>query len=70
MQFEKHLLVTSSSKISWKDAIVQAVSEASKTLENLSGIKVINQRADLKNGKIDIYYVDLDLCFIVDRDRS
>ena len=34
---EKHLIITGSSKISWKDAIVQTISEASKTLDYLTG---------------------------------
>lgn len=70
MQFEKHLLVTSSSRISWKDAINQAIAEASKTLDNISCVKVLEQRADIQDEKIEIYYVDLDLCFIVDKNRS
>ena len=29
---EKHIMVTGTSKVSWKDAIVQTIAEASKTI--------------------------------------
>ena len=35
MEMEKHLFITASSSISWKDAIVAAISEASKTIDYL-----------------------------------
>ena len=36
MEIEKHLLITSSSETSWKDAITTAISEASKTIDYLT----------------------------------
>ena len=33
MGIEKHLRITGYSTVSWKDAIVQAVAEASKTID-------------------------------------
>ena len=67
---EKHLLITGSSKTSWKDAIVKTIEEASKTIDYLSGIKVLNQRAKISGKNIEEYYVDLDLTFTLDRDRN
>ena len=61
MGIEKHLRITGYSTVSWKDAIVQAVAEASKTIE---------QRAKIDGKKLVEYYVDLDLSFIIDRDRD
>ena len=66
---EKHLLITGSSKTSWKDAIVKTIEEASKTIDYLSGVKVIEQRAKISGNKIEEYYVDLDLTFTLDRER-
>ena len=40
MNSEKHIKVTGYSNISWKDAIVKTVDEASKTLNNLTRITV------------------------------
>lgn len=66
---EKHLLITGSSKISWKDAIVKTIEEASKTIDYLSSVKIIEQRAKINGNKIEEYYVDLDLTFTLDRER-
>ena len=70
MSIEKHLLITGSSNVSWKDAIVQTVQEASKTIDYISSIKILDQRASINGRKISEYYVDLDLTFVVDRDRD
>ena len=43
MGIEKHLRITGVSNISWKDAVVQAVSEASKTIDYLSSVKILEQ---------------------------
>ena len=66
---EKHLLITGSSKTSWKDAIIKTIEEASKTIDYLSSVKVIEQRAKINGNKIEEYYVDLDLTFTLDRER-
>ena len=67
---EKHLIITGSSKISWKDAIVQTISEASKTLDYLTEVKILEQRAKINKDKISDYYVDLELSFMLDRERE
>ena len=67
---EKHIQVTGTSTVSWKDAIVQTIAEASKTLDYLTSVKIINQRAKINGKKIEEYYVDLELSFIIDRDRD
>ncbi len=65
MDIKKHLKITGSSTVSWKDAIVKAISEASKTIDYLSEVKIIEQRANIDGNKISEYFVDLDLSFIV-----
>lgn len=67
---EKHLIITGTSKVSWKDAIVQTIVEASKTLDYLTGVKILEQRAKINGDKISEYYVDLDLTFMLDRERE
>lgn len=67
---EKHLMITGTSKVSWKDAIVKTIAEASKTLNYLTGVKIIEQKAKINGDKISEYYVDLDLTFMIDRDRK
>lgn len=70
MDIKKHLKITGSSTVSWKDAIVKAISEASKTIDYLSEVKIIQQRANIDGNKISEYFVDLDLSFIVDVNRK
>lgn len=67
---EKHLIITGASNVSWKDAIVKTIEEASKTLDYLTGIKILEQKAKVNGNKISEYYVELDLTFMVDRDRK
>ena len=49
MTVEKHIRVRGSSNISWKDAIVQTISEASKTINYISEFKVIDQTANIQD---------------------
>ena len=70
MAVEKHLKVTGTSEISWTDAVVQTINEASKTLDYLTNVTILDQRAKINGRKISEYYVDLDLSFVIDRDRD
>ena len=70
MDIKKHLIITGNSTVSWKDAIVKAIAEASKTIDYLSDIKILEQRANIDGDKISEYFVDLDLSFIVDLNRK
>ena len=70
MEIKKHLIITGNSTVSWKDAIVKAIQEASKTIDYLSEVKILDQRATISGDKISEYFVDLDICFIVDLNRK
>ena len=70
MDIKKHLIITGTSNVSWKDAIVHAVEETSKTIDCLSEIKVLEQRASITQNNITEYFVDLDISFIIDKNRK
>ena len=70
MGIKKHLLITAHSNVSWKDAIVKAIAETSKTIDYLSEVKIIEQRANIDGNKILEYFVDLDITFTVDLNRK
>lgn len=70
MSMQKHLRVTGTSNVSWKDAVVQTVAEASKTIDYLSDVKIIEQWAKIDGRKLVEYYVELDISFVIDRDRD
>ena len=59
MTVEKHIRVRGSSNISWKDAIVQ-------TISYISEVKVIDQTANIQDGKITEYFAEIELTFYID----
>ena len=69
MLVEKHLILTGSSAVSWKDAITKTILEASKTLDFISSIKVLEQSAKIDGNKIVEYYATIDLNFSIDNNR-
>ena len=70
MDIKKHIIVTGNSTVSWKDAIVKAISEASKTIDYLSEVKILEQKALIDGDRISQYFVDLDLSFVIDVNRK
>lgn len=65
MGIEKHIKITGTSDISWKDAIIKTVESTSKSITNLTSVKVLDQRAKITQDKMTMYYVDLDITFMV-----
>lgn len=70
MSTQKHLIITGISSISWKDATLRAINEVSKTIDHISEIKVLEQRATISNNQIAEYFVDIDLSFNIDERRK
>lgn len=70
MDIEKHLIITGTSQVSWKDAIITTINEASKSIDYISSIKILEQRAQIDGNKISEYFVDLDLGFLIDLNRK
>ncbi len=70
MNTEKHLKLTGYSDVSWKDAIVKTINEASKTIDYLSSVTVLEQKAKIDGNKIVEYYVTIDLSFNIDNNRG
>jgi flavin-binding protein dodecin len=57
--------IISSSKKSFGDAIETGIDRAVKTLKNVEGAWVKEQKVIVKNGKISEYRVDLKVTFIL-----
>jgi dodecin len=57
--------IISSSKTSFEDAIVKGIKRAAKTLKNVEGAWVKEQKIIVKDGKISEYRVDLKVTFIL-----
>lgn len=58
--------ISSTSAKSFDDAIQQGVSRATKTLRNVRGAWVKEQRVDIKDDKITEYQVNLMVTFVLD----
>lgn len=48
---------------SWEDAAQNALDDAEKTVESISGIEVESQTADVENGQIERYKTTLHVAF-------
>lgn len=70
MEIEKHLKLTGISTVSWKDAITKTIIEASKTIDYISSVTVLEQKAKVDGNKIIEYYSTIDLTFNVDETRE
>ena len=57
--------IISSSKKSFEDAIEKGIDRAVKTIKNVEGAWVKEQKVIVKNGKIAEYRVDLKVTFIL-----
>ncbi len=50
----------------WKDAIEKAVTKASETIHNISGVEVANLAASVKDRKVTSHRADLHLAIRMD----
>jgi flavin-binding protein dodecin len=57
--------ITSSSKKSFEDALEKGIARAAKTLKNVEGAWVQDQKVTVKNGKIEEYRVNLKVTFVL-----
>jgi hypothetical protein len=57
--------IISSSNKSFEDAIQKGIDRAAKTLKNVEGAWVKEQKVIVKDGKISEYRVDLKVTFIL-----
>lgn len=70
MGIEKHMKITGSSNVSWKDAIVKTIQDISESTNYLTSVTVLDQRAKITVNKITEYFVDLDIAYMVDNEKS
>jgi flavin-binding protein dodecin len=57
--------ITSSSNKSFEDAIEQGIARAAKTLKNVEGAWIQEQKVVVENGKIAAYRVNMKVTFIL-----
>lgn len=65
MSVAKVTEITSTSKVSFEDAITQGIARANKTLRNVKGAWVAGQKVKVEDGKITQYRVDMKITFVL-----
>ncbi|MEO8095114.1 MAG: dodecin family protein [Pseudolysinimonas sp.] len=58
--------ITSRSTKSFEDAIIEGISRSNKTLRNVSGAWVKDQKAEITDGKITSWQVTLEVTFVLE----
>jgi hypothetical protein len=58
--------ITAASPIGWQDAIQRGFDRARKTLRNITGLQVVEEKARVEDGKITEFLVTLRVIFILD----
>lgn len=67
MAIVKILELVGSSNNSWDDAVKNALTEASKTVEHIVGIDVLGFKAEVTDNKITNYKAHVKVAFSVER---
>ena len=66
MSITKVTEVTASSKISFEDALKQGIARANKTLNNVEGAWIQEQKVVVRNGEVAEYRVNMKLTFVLE----
>ncbi len=62
----KVIELVGSSPTSFSDAVRTAVSIASRSVRNITGVDVISSNASVENGEITLYKVLVKIAFLID----
>jgi flavin-binding protein dodecin len=65
MSVAKIIEISSTSDKSFEDAIKTGITRASKTIDNIRGAWVKEQKVDIQKGKIVGYQVNLQITFVL-----
>lgn len=58
--------ITAASSEGWQDAVRVGLSRAQMTLRNITGLRVVDERARVEDGKIVEYLVTLEVIFVLE----
>ena len=62
--------ITSASSVSWQDATERGFERARKTLRNITGLKVLEEKARVEDGQIVEFFVTLQVIFILEEESA
>lgn len=70
MSVAKNIEISSNSTKSFEDAINQGIARAGKTVKNLRGAWIKEQKVKIENNSVTEYQVDMILTFVLDDDEK
>jgi dodecin len=65
MSVAKNIEITSTSEISFEDAIKSGIERASRTINNIRGAWIKDQKLAVSGGEITEYHVNMVLTFVL-----
>ncbi len=66
MSVAKNIEITSTSSTSFEDAINKGIQRASRTIDNVRGAWIKEQKVKISNGKVSEYQIVMILTFVLD----
>ncbi len=69
MSVAKNIEITSTSAISFEDAIRKGIERASRTIDNLKGAWIKEQKVSIENGQVAEFNVMMILTFVLSDDE-
>ena len=66
MTIAKNIEISSTSETSFEDAIQQGIARISKTVKNVEGAWIKEQKLGVTDGKISKYHVIMIVSFVID----
>jgi flavin-binding protein dodecin len=70
MSVAKNIEITSSSSVSFEDAINNGIARASRSLNNVRGAWIKEQKISIEGGKVTEYRVMMILTFVLDEGEA
>jgi len=65
MSIAKVSEISATSEIGFEEAVRMGINRASKTLDNITGAWISEQKVDVKDGKITRYRVNMRVTFVL-----
>jgi len=65
MSVAKNIEITSTSTVGFEDAITKGIERASKTIDNVRGAWIKDQKVNIEGGKVTEYIVMMIVTFVL-----
>lgn len=62
--------ITAASPESWQDATLRGFERARKTLRNITGLQVVEEKARVEDGRITEFLVTMRVIFVLEESSS